>query len=83
MRRPAVPRRAVVANRESSLRELPGYVNALGLKGTSQQVRASWVVLTFPYIEQLAPANAKKANELAKEFLNVWINNNDPNSSRR
>lgn len=36
----------------------------------------------FPYIEQLAKTNPKKANELAKEFLNVWIENNDPNSSR-
>ena len=36
----------------------------------------------FPYIEQLAKTNPKKANELAAEFLNVWIENNDPNSSR-
>ena len=36
----------------------------------------------FPYIEQLAKTNPKKANELASEFLNVWIKNNDPNSSR-
>ena len=38
--------------------------------------------LAFPYIEQLAKTNVKRANELAKEFLNVWIRNNDPNSSR-
>ena len=36
----------------------------------------------FPYIEALAKTNPNKANELAKEFLNVWIQNNDPNSSR-
>ncbi len=36
----------------------------------------------FPYIEQLAKSNPKKANELAAAFLNVWITNNDPNSSR-
>ncbi len=38
--------------------------------------------LAFPFIERLAPANAKKANELAGEFLKVWIRNNDPNASR-
>lgn len=38
--------------------------------------------LAFPYIEQLAKTELKRANELAKEFLNVWIQNNDPNTAR-
>ncbi|MEM9380774.1 MAG: hypothetical protein AAGB93_12550 [Planctomycetota bacterium] len=38
--------------------------------------------LAFPYIRDLAGPNPKKANELAKTFLDVWIANNDPNSSR-
>jgi len=41
-------------NREHVLNELPGYINNLGAKGTKQQIRASWVVLTFPYLEQMA-----------------------------
>ncbi len=40
--------------REVARKELPGYINNLGLRGTELQVRASWVVLTFPYIEQQA-----------------------------
>ncbi|MEZ6019665.1 MAG: hypothetical protein R3F17_06035 [Planctomycetota bacterium] len=39
-------------------------------------------VQAFPYIEQLAKTNPRKAKELAQEFLEVWIRNNDPNSSR-
>ncbi|QDV09762.1 hypothetical protein Poly30_53220 [Planctomycetes bacterium Poly30] len=38
--------------------------------------------LAFPYIRDLAGPNPKKAEELAKTFIEVWINNNDPNSSR-
>ncbi|MEM7202906.1 MAG: hypothetical protein AAF628_21790 [Planctomycetota bacterium] len=38
--------------------------------------------LAFPYIERLAGTHADTANELAKEFLRVWIKNNDPNSER-
>ncbi|MEM9352997.1 MAG: DUF1559 domain-containing protein [Planctomycetota bacterium] len=41
-----------LANRESTLNEFPGYINNLGVKGTANQVRASWVVFTFPYVEQ-------------------------------
>ena len=40
--------------RETSLREYPGYVNSLGITGSDQRVRASWIVMTFPYIEQSA-----------------------------
>jgi prepilin-type N-terminal cleavage/methylation domain-containing protein/prepilin-type processing-associated H-X9-DG protein len=40
-----------LANRESSLQDYPGYINNLGVSGTQNQVRASWVVMTFPYIE--------------------------------
>jgi prepilin-type N-terminal cleavage/methylation domain-containing protein len=38
--------------REGSTKDLPGYINTLGIKGTPNLVRASWVVTTFPYIEQ-------------------------------
>jgi len=38
--------------REGSTKDLPGYINSLGIKGTPNQVRASWVISTFPYIEQ-------------------------------
>ncbi|MBL9077355.1 MAG: hypothetical protein JNL08_07625 [Planctomycetes bacterium] len=37
----------------------------------------------FPFIEQLATINARKAKELADEFLRVWTRNNNPNTSRR
>lgn len=43
-----------LANRETTFKEFPGYVNNLGVKGTEIQVRVSWVVLTFPYLEQQA-----------------------------
>lgn len=38
--------------------------------------------LAFPYIRDLAGPNPKKAEELAKTFIEVWLKNNDPNSSR-
>ena len=40
--------------RETSLKTLPGYINRLGILGTSQVVRAPWVVLTLPQLEQQA-----------------------------
>ena len=43
-----------LTQRETSLNEYPGYINNLGVKGTDRQVKASWVVLLFPYIEQPA-----------------------------
>ena len=36
----------------------------------------------FPYIEQLAQVNPRKAQELANEFLRVWQTNNNPNTNR-
>jgi len=40
--------------RETSLGEFPGYINKLGIPGdlAANQNRASWVVMTFPYLEQ-------------------------------
>jgi prepilin-type N-terminal cleavage/methylation domain-containing protein/prepilin-type processing-associated H-X9-DG protein len=43
--------RTALASRESVLREYPGYINTLGSPGL-KPVRASWVVMTFPYIDQ-------------------------------
>ncbi|MCR9244719.1 MAG: hypothetical protein NXI31_06790 [bacterium] len=33
----------------------------------------------FPFIEQLAEVNPRKAKDLADEFLRVWMRNNNPN----
>ncbi len=41
-----------LALRENDFKIFPGYINNLGPTGTKQQVRASWVVFTFPYLEQ-------------------------------
>ncbi len=43
-----------LTTRETSLGDYPGYVNELGIPGSSRQIRASWVVYAFPYIEQVA-----------------------------
>jgi prepilin-type N-terminal cleavage/methylation domain-containing protein/prepilin-type processing-associated H-X9-DG protein len=43
-----------ITQRETRLGEYPGYMNTLGIKGTLRQIRASWVVTTFPDIEQAA-----------------------------
>ncbi|MCA9236043.1 MAG: DUF1559 domain-containing protein [Planctomycetales bacterium] len=44
-----------LSNRETSLKDYPGYINPLGLTGSvgtdAGLVRASWAVMTFPYIE--------------------------------
>lgn len=39
--------------RETSLKKYPGYINMVGIKGTNNLARASWVVSMFPYIEQV------------------------------
>ncbi len=36
----------------------------------------------FPFIEQLAGINPRKAKELAGEFLRVWTRNHNPNPNR-
>jgi prepilin-type N-terminal cleavage/methylation domain-containing protein len=38
--------------RDTSFKKLPGYVNTMGVKGSNYLARGSWVVSTFPYIEQ-------------------------------
>lgn len=43
-----------LTTRETSLGDYPGYVNELGIAGSDSLIRASWVVYTFPYIEQVA-----------------------------
>jgi hypothetical protein len=35
----------------------------------------------FPFIEQLAATNARKAKDLAHEFLRVWMRNHNPNAN--
>ena len=42
-----------LTTRETSLGDYPGYVNELGIPGSSRLIRASWVVYAFPYIEQV------------------------------
>jgi prepilin-type processing-associated H-X9-DG protein len=37
--------------RETSSKDLPGYINRLGIRGTAQNARAPWVVMTFPQLE--------------------------------
>lgn len=41
-----------IAIRETSTKDLPGYINTLGITGTNQMARASWIVTIFPQIEQ-------------------------------
>ncbi len=38
--------------RETSAKNLPGYINKLGITGTDRIVRAPWTVLTFPQLDQ-------------------------------
>ena len=40
-----------LAIREGTEKKFPGYVNAVGLTGTPQIAKASWVVMTFPHME--------------------------------
>jgi len=42
-----------LSTREASLSNYPGYINKIGITGSRRVVRASWVVSTFPYIEQV------------------------------
>jgi prepilin-type N-terminal cleavage/methylation domain-containing protein len=38
--------------RETTHEKFPGYINNFGVPHTKKQIRTSWVVLLFPYIEQ-------------------------------
>lgn len=38
--------------RETSQKNLPGYINKIGITGTNKVVRAPWVMLTFPQLDQ-------------------------------
>lgn len=37
----------------------------------------------FPFIEQLAAMNPRKAKDLCNEFLRVWMRNHNPNANNR
>ena len=41
-----------LAIRETSTRDLPGYINKLGITGSTLIARAPWVVMTLPQLEQ-------------------------------
>lgn len=41
-----------IAIRETSTKDLPGYINTLGITGTRNLVRAPWTVTIFPQLEQ-------------------------------
>jgi prepilin-type processing-associated H-X9-DG protein len=41
-----------IAIRETSTKDIPGYINTLGITGTNQLVRAPWLVTIFPQLEQ-------------------------------
>lgn len=64
-----------LAQRESSLGGFPGYINNLGVKGTVNQVRASWIVTCFPYLEQNAlwEAWSQPQTTVAADFLSPAI----------
>lgn len=38
--------------RETSTKDIPGYINTLGITGTNQLVRAPWIVTIFPQLDQ-------------------------------
>jgi prepilin-type N-terminal cleavage/methylation domain-containing protein len=81
-----------IANRETALKELPGYINNLGQRGTRQQVRASWVVMLLPYIEQQAlaeswsfgrvPIEGGKLGRQSSAYLDLLICPSDPPTSK-
>ena len=46
-------------------------------------LRANEEDKAFPYIEQIATSHASMARDLVHEFLRIWTQNHDPNSSKR
>src|SRR5262245_18829392 len=41
-----------VQMREGSKKDVPGYINRLGITRSTRQVRATWMVMLLPYLEQ-------------------------------
>jgi prepilin-type N-terminal cleavage/methylation domain-containing protein/prepilin-type processing-associated H-X9-DG protein len=79
-----------ITQRETRLGEYPGYINTLGIKGTTRQIRASWVVTTFPDIEQTAlwerwsqdaVMDGSAPDQLAMPQLEILICPSDPATS--
>jgi prepilin-type N-terminal cleavage/methylation domain-containing protein len=58
-----------LSTREVSLKNYPGYINKIGITGSAGILRASWVVSTFPYIEQV-------------QLFDRWNGGNDPTDER-
>ena len=62
---------------EASHGDFPGYINSIGTPGLGQ-VRASWVVTTFPYLEQPNLWDKWQAGEYAYEEIELLICPSDP-----
>ncbi len=78
-----------LTTRETSLGDYPGYVNELGIPGSTRQIRASWVVYAFPYIEQVPlwenwsqgrmdPTNGLSINEAEVAQIEILVCPSDP-----
>ncbi len=69
-----------LAIRETSLRDFPGYINKLGVPGASatNQTRASWIVMTFPHIEQQNLFDRWARGEEASSALEILVCASDP-----
>ncbi len=78
-----------LTTRETSLGDYPGYVNELGIAGSSRLIRASWVVYAFPYIEQVPlyenwsqgrvdPTNGLSSNDGEIAQIEILICPSDP-----
>ena len=61
--------------REGSTKDFPGYINKLGITGTPQNVRASWIVTVFPYMEQVRLFEQFSSGQLPDVYPNIEILN--------
>ncbi len=66
-----------LAYRESTLGEYPGYINSLG-PPEAERVRASWAVMTLPYIDQQKLWEQWNDGSYAFDEIDIFICPSDP-----
>ncbi len=61
----------------------PAFGSTYAMATARMHLRVKEEAEAFPHIESLAKTHPKEAKELLQNFIEVWSENNDPNSSRR
>lgn len=71
-----------ILKREATRSELPGYINFVGIGGTNRQSRASWAVMTLPYMEQQVLWDSWSVGKPRYTSIETFLCPSDPPTDR-